>query len=134
MHSFERGLHRKDAGATGNSSKGSSWLGGGQRGTHGGDVWQGSDGDHARGKAGERGRRGRRGSSRQRGVAAAAERRGDGCGSDREATQWRRQRLTGIEPGQVGPGRKEEKREEKEKERVGRAQLEKEGEIFEFEI
>jgi hypothetical protein len=35
MHCFELGLHRKDAGVMGNSSKGSGWRGGGWRGAHG---------------------------------------------------------------------------------------------------
>jgi hypothetical protein len=45
MHGFHRGLHRKIAGATGNSSKGLSWRCGGQRGAHGGGARHGSDGE-----------------------------------------------------------------------------------------
>jgi hypothetical protein len=37
VHGFERGLHRKDAGVMGNSSKGSGLARCCQRGTHGGD-------------------------------------------------------------------------------------------------
>jgi hypothetical protein len=39
VHGFDRRLHRKIAGATENSSKGSGWQGGGRRRAHGGDAW-----------------------------------------------------------------------------------------------
>jgi hypothetical protein len=66
-----------------------------------------------------------------------------GCMEKKERRSWagpRGGKKKGREKGQVGLGRKEEKREGKRKERVGRAQLEKEGEkelhsnAFEFEL
>jgi hypothetical protein len=65
---FKHGLHRKTAGATGNSSKGLGWRGGGRRGAHdrGAPAW-----NRAHGKAGERGRSGWRESSPQHGASGA---------------------------------------------------------------
>jgi hypothetical protein len=88
VHGFERGLHRKIAGATGNSSKGSGWRGGGRRGAHGrgAPAW-----NRARRKVGERGRSGWRESSPQRGAFEARARQW-GVAEPRAAEVWRRRR------------------------------------------
>jgi hypothetical protein len=45
---FNRGLHGKNAGTTGNASRGSGWRDGGWRGAHGGDARHGGDGKQLR--------------------------------------------------------------------------------------
>jgi hypothetical protein len=45
---FDHGLDRKDAGATGITSRGSVWRDGGRRGTHGGGTLRGDSGEESR--------------------------------------------------------------------------------------
>jgi hypothetical protein len=47
VHGFEHGLHRKDVGVTGNSSKGSGLVRRGRRGMHGSGVWHSGDGEES---------------------------------------------------------------------------------------